>query len=247
MELEPLTKNQIACGIVLLNRIAEGNYTIEYNQVESLTGIPARKVGTEIGELSKHCHNLGLPLISVMVVSKETHYCGDGFFRLCEELNVHPEFHKNMKNMFDVCMSEVKNFTEWSKLADYMGIEVKGLKTITDPVAENTQSERLEGSLIQVNATAYERDPKLRTECLRIHGTACKICGFNAAAVYGTEFADRIHVHHINPLSEVKASHEVNPKTDLIPVCPNCHMILHSKKEGVYTPEEIKSRIANVR
>ena len=27
---------------------------------------------------------------------------------------------------------------------------------------------------------------------------------------------------------------------DLIPVCPNCHTALHSKKGGVYTIEELK-------
>ena len=89
----------------------------------------------------------------------------------------------------------------------------------------------------------YERDPKLREECLRIHGTSCKICGFNAAKIYGNEFAGRIHVHHINPLGEVKEKHMVNPKTDLIPVCPNCHMILHSKNDGVYSPEEVKNML----
>ena len=35
----------------------------------------------------------------------------------------------------------------------------------------------------------------------------------------------------------------VNPKTDLIPVCPNCHMILHSKNDGVYSPEEVKNML----
>ena len=57
------------------------------------------------------------------------------------------------------------------------------------------------------------------------------------------EFAGKIHVHHKEPLGSVKDSHTVNPETDLIPVCPNCHMILHSKKDGVYLPEEVVKMI----
>jgi predicted HNH restriction endonuclease len=30
---------------------------------------------------------------------------------------------------------------------------------------------------------------------------------------------------------------------DLIPVCPNCHMILHSKPGGFYTVEEVKNML----
>lgn len=31
---------------------------------------------------------------------------------------------------------------------------------------------------------------------------------------------------------EIHDEYEVNPETDLISVCPNCHMILHSKIGG---------------
>ena len=36
-----------------------------------------------------------------------------------------------------------------------------------------------------------------------------------------------IHVHHLYPLSEAGEEHEVDPATDLRPVCPNCHAVLH--------------------
>ena len=243
MSIKQLTQHQIDCGKVMLSLIANGEYTIEYGQLSKLTGQSTRLIGSDIGELSKHCYRLGLPLISVMVVNKETHYCGSGFFDLCNELNVHPEYKSKMAKMFDICMKEVKECSEWYKLADYMGIQVNGLRPFEDPIIKSAQKERIEGSLVQVNATVYERDPKLREECLRIHGTSCKICGFNAAKIYGNEFAGRIHAHHINPLGEVKEKHMVNPKTDLIPVCPNCHMILHSKNDGVYSPEEVKNML----
>ena len=131
MELKPLTKAQINCGKVLLKCIVRGQYTITYGEIAGLTGIPARApghdVGAHIGELSKHCYELGLPLISVMVVQKSTNICGEGFFDLCNELNVHPEYSRKMGAMFDVCMKEVSECTEWGRLADHLKLYIDGL------------------------------------------------------------------------------------------------------------------------
>ena len=43
-----------------------------------------------------------------------------------------------------------------------------------------------------------------------------------------------------------KGEYKIDPITDLLPVCPNCHMILHSNKnsqDGIYTPEQVKEMI----
>lgn len=40
-----------------------------------------------------------------------------------------------------------------------------------------------------------------------------------------------IPVHHITPLSSYKPQYEVNPSTDLVPICPNCHAMIHRRKE----------------
>lgn len=47
-------------------------------------------------------------------------------------------------------------------------------------------------------------------------------------------------MHHIKPISEIGGEYVVDPVRDLVPVCPNCHMMLHSKAEGVYSVEELK-------
>ena len=131
MELKPLTKAQINCGRVLLECIARGQYTIDYSDISKLTGVPLRApghdVGAAIGELSKHCHELGLPLISVMVVQKATGICGEGFFYLCNELNVHPEYSKNMDAMFKACMNDVRECARWGEFADHMKLKIEGL------------------------------------------------------------------------------------------------------------------------
>lgn len=92
---------------------------------------------------------------------------------------------------------------------------------------------------------SYERNQKARRECLRIHGTDCIVCGFNSAKVYGPDFEKKIEVHHVIPISERGGDYKVNPGKDLIPVCPNCHSILHSKnKDGrTLTWKELRARI----
>ncbi|MDD3014649.1 MAG: HNH endonuclease [Candidatus Gastranaerophilales bacterium] len=97
-----------------------------------------------------------------------------------------------------------------------------------------------EGAKKQITVNAYERNSKARQDCIKIHGDSCFICGFNFEDFYGSEFKGKIHVHHKKPLSEVSNDYKVNPQEDLVPVCPNCHMIIHSKaNREVYTIENV--------
>lgn len=102
-----------------------------------------------------------------------------------------------------------------------------------------------EGASGYVKLNRYERSPKARAACLAAHGTACAVCGIDFGKAYGPEFAGKIEVHHTVPLSEIGESYRVDPVKDLVPVCPNCHMALHSKKGGVYTVEELKAMREN--
>jgi len=84
-----------------------------------------------------------------------------------------------------------------------------------------------EGRLITVLVNRYERDPALRSACLELFGPNCVVCGFDFLATYGELGRDFCHIHHIKPLSEVGREHKVDPRKDLVPVCPNCHAMLH--------------------
>ena len=84
-----------------------------------------------------------------------------------------------------------------------------------------------EGKKTLVLSAKYERNPRLRAECIRIHGFTCKICEFNFEDNFGELGENFCHVHHIKPLSEIGHDHQVDPSKDLIPVCPNCHAMLH--------------------
>lgn len=83
-------------------------------------------------------------------------------------------------------------------------------------------------------AKAYKRNAAARDACLKIHGYKCQICGFDGESFYGTDFKKVINVHHIVPISQTEKEGYVDPAVDLMPVCPNCHMALHTKVNGKY-------------
>lgn len=96
-----------------------------------------------------------------------------------------------------------------------------------------------EGNVTRILVNRYERDAGARMQCIAIHGPVCAICGFDFAVAYGPIMRGFIHVHHVTPLHQIRESYVVNPKTDLIPVCPNCHAVIHSGQEPL-TIEEVR-------
>lgn len=115
---------------------------------------------------------------------------------------------------------------------------------IPEELDDNKAKVYVEGAKKQITVNAYERNPIARNDCIRIHGSKCVICGFDFGSFYGGEFAGKIHVHHIKPIHTVSEEYEVDPEHDLAPVCPNCHMVLHLKPDGVYEIDEVKQMIA---
>lgn len=87
-----------------------------------------------------------------------------------------------------------------------------------------------EGNQKQYYVTKYERNPENRKEAIHIHGYACQVCGFDFEKVYGELGKEYIEVHHIKPLYSLDEETIVNPETDLICVCSNCHRMLHRKR-----------------
>lgn len=88
-----------------------------------------------------------------------------------------------------------------------------------------------EGTSETVPINIYERNTVARNKCIEHHGAICNVCQFDFKAVYGDIGNGFIHVHHIVPLHTIKESYIVDPVKDLIPVCPNCHAMLHRKNE----------------
>lgn len=89
----------------------------------------------------------------------------------------------------------------------------------------------------------YERDPQKRLECIEHYGYECQICGFSFEKAYGNLGKDFCHVHHIEPLGEVGGENKnLDPIKDLLPVCANCHEMLHRRKVAL-KPEELITQL----
>jgi len=100
-----------------------------------------------------------------------------------------------------------------------------------------------EGASRQVWVNAYERNPKARKKCIDHYGYMCSVCGFDFEKRYGLIGRKYIHVHHLRALSEIDARYKVDPIKDLRPICPNCHVMIHSKKP-MFTIVELRKRLA---
>lgn len=110
----------------------------------------------------------------------------------------------------------------------------------SEPIDDVATSSRLfEGSPTEVRLTHYERSQAARRACIDHWGLCCCVCGFDFEAVYGQIGAGYIHVHHIVPLAEIGERYEVDAVTDLRPVCPNCHAMLH-RPETTLSIDELR-------
>jgi 5-methylcytosine-specific restriction protein A len=86
-----------------------------------------------------------------------------------------------------------------------------------------------EGAGVEVTVNKYERDAGARAACIAKYGAVCSVCQFDFQKTYGSIGEGFIHVHHLVPLSSIRASYCVNPTKDLRPICPNCHAMVHRR------------------
>ncbi|KRE45821.1 HNH endonuclease [Paenibacillus sp. Soil522] len=145
--------------------------------------------------------------------------------------------------------------TAYDRLKQYE-YEVQGIgfnenklrKTIeADIKSDEIENElRKEGASKEYYGKRYERNSQNRESAIQIHGVDCYACGFNFEKVYGERGNDFIEVHHVNPLSTFGGDEvEINPETDLVPVCANCHRMIHRRHDDVLTVEQLKSMLRN--
>jgi 5-methylcytosine-specific restriction protein A len=110
-----------------------------------------------------------------------------------------------------------------------LGFRVTGMESGVEFVAlsEEVSGDLWEGARKSVQVNSYERNAAARIACIDHHGSRCCVCGFDFEAVYGAAFFGFIHAHHVTPMNTIDARYRVDPIKDLVPVCPNCHAIIH--------------------
>ncbi|MEQ1642468.1 MAG: HNH endonuclease [Pyrinomonadaceae bacterium] len=90
-----------------------------------------------------------------------------------------------------------------------------------------------EGAKTFVEVNRYERSPVNRAACIAIHGSTCGACGLDFEKRYGSLGAGYIEVHHVVPVSKMNAGYVVDPAQDLVPLCANCHAMVHRRDPPV--------------
>lgn len=104
----------------------------------------------------------------------------------------------------------------------------------------------LEGKAKQTLRASRERNPEARRRCIDWNGTKCKVCKLELHAVYGEIGRGYIHVHHVRQIAAATEERIVDPRKDLVPVCPNCHAMLHQRTPPI-SVKELASVVAKLR
>lgn len=112
----------------------------------------------------------------------------------------------------------------------------------TEKLIKESTEELFEGVKKTVTVNSYERNPKARQLCVKYWKAICAVCEIDFEKTYGKIGKGFIHVHHLTPVSLIGETYQVDPIKDLIPVCPNCHSMLH-KCEPPLTIEELKMKM----
>lgn len=95
---------------------------------------------------------------------------------------------------------------------------------------EEEGAARPEGFVSQVCVTHYERNPKDRQKALEKYGYRCLVCGMDFEATYGAIGKQFIEVHHLYPVCNMGEDYRFDPldeATGLVPLCSNCHSMIH--------------------
>jgi hypothetical protein len=160
------------------------------------------------------------------------------------------KLHIDASDKNSVFFEEIPSFN-LQQYANQLGLQFVKNMVPTDVGLDNKNIEDLdllssqhyiEGNIREVLCNQYERDPQARRKCVEIHGLNCHICGFNFQKFYGDYGENFIHVHHLVPISKIGKDYIVNPEKDLIPLCANCHAIVH-RVDPPYTPQQVKEVI----
>lgn len=119
-----------------------------------------------------------------------------------------------------------------------------GVRDILHP----DEADLSEGDRAQVTVNRYERDPKGRAACIAHYAVGgriqCQACELALSDRYGALGEGFIHIHHIVPLARRGRAYTLDPIRDLVPLCPNCHAMIHRLPEGQDNVAHLQAVIA---
>lgn len=136
---------------------------------------------------------------------------------------------KNNKESIDYILSS--NF-DYSDVKSTFGKVYKSRSSIIIPYNEIV----MEGASKYVTTKSYERSRRLRNAAIEHFSKngiiTCDCCGFEFKSFYGDTFGiSCIEIHHLKPIFQYASMSMVqtieSALNNLLPVCPNCHRVIH--------------------
>lgn len=109
------------------------------------------------------------------------------------------------------------------------------------------EDEITEGKLVTTVTKTRKRSAKLREYAFdyycKIGEIKCTACGFDFEERYGEYGKNYIEFHHVNPISVYEENGKITnleeARKNLIPLCSNCHKILHRNNLTVEQLKEV--------
>lgn len=126
-------------------------------------------------------------------------------------------------------------------------------KDYTDIILEEEISEGFKSKRM---VNHRERSRKLREIKIAelkntLNSVSCIACGFNFFKIYGDYGKDYIEIHHLEPIHLIDIQGNKQKVRDalkkVIPLCSNCHRMIHKQRSKVLSLEELKQIINNAK
>ena len=113
---------------------------------------------------------------------------------------------------------------------------------LAPPVPQKPKEREItEGEKKHVEFERAHRNPKLRQACLDKYGYQCQCCGMDFASLYGEDLgANFIEVHHLQMISTYDENRPEDYVENLVPLCSNCHSMIHHGKQGPLSLRELR-------
>lgn len=144
------------------------------------------------------------------------------------------EYVNSQKDAIDYLLNDNFNYEDVKTAIEQ--ISARGTTSVL-PIEEIIS----EGRVVSRYVNTHERSTRLRMIALEhfTHNNMiyCDCCGFNFPTYYGENYGkDCIEIHHIKPIFQYQGDsfEQVvdNALQNLLPVCPNCHRVIHKNHIG---------------
>lgn len=216
-------------------------YGLRGHQVNLTFGKKAGMVVDQISRASPEDVQLARALVSSIGADFEVEVSGQslaewrvtsGSFRISAKAR-NRDLANDDNSVLETCRNVIVPIM--AAMAELIGYDILEEDTTDAPPA-------YEGAISNSLVRKRERNPRNRLLCIRIHGEVCVVCNVRPRVVYG-DAGSIIEVHHLEPLSLLATPRQYDPRTDLVPLCPNCHRAIHTRRPRPFDVTELRDLI----